>query len=483
MTQLGSEECHSPVSLEALQAELVPQLQALVQAACDDVCPLAAAVVRRPRESVKLTRATHGPDLSWHAPVAVWLHLQQLARRGQCNQPACEAGDTPGVCFVPGADAVTLTTVSAFGSTRVRHLSDASAVADLLLEAMPSALLGRLVIDVRVQPGGSVFFTSAAAFAARSAAGLLLCRQCGFWFGGYRGLRTHLQVAHVAGYEASREQADDTRRALVACTAPVELRLLSGHYRALAAHATATARAVHPGLVAARGGELDVLRKMVDSGTCDPAATCDRHGSTALMYAAGGGHVSVCAYLIETCGVDAAYAQPDGRTAFMWAARNGHIAVCEYLLAEAGPGIAHAATRDGTTALHWACWQGHIAMCEWLLDVGGVNLHALNSYGCNASQWAAQAGDVRMLSWLAQRGLDLKIVNRNGHSALHKAAVKGHATACDWLLTHAGLGAAHMAPDGDGNTPQRMAAAEGFHDVADALHQHWARLTRIAAAE
>jgi len=219
-----------------------------------------------------------------------------------------------------------------------------------------------------------------------------------------------------------------------------------------------------------------LLRQLVDDECFDAATTCDRHGSTALMYAAGSGHVQVCTYLVDTCGVDVAYAQPDGRTAFMWAARNGHVPVCEYLIRVAGSDIAHASTCDGTTALHWACWQCHIAMCEWLLDVVHVNLHSLNSYGCNASQWAAQAGDVRMLSWLAQRGLDLKVVNRNGHSVLHKAAVKGHAPACEWLLANAGLGAQHLAADGDGNTPQRMAAAEGHLGLAAALDAHFARL-------
>ena len=74
-----------------------------------------------------------------------------------------------------------------------------------------------------------------------------------------------------------------------------------------------------------------------------------------------------------------------------------------------------------------------------------------------------------MCRWLACRGLDLTLRNRNGHSAVHKAAVKGNAAACAWLLGEGGLGRDHMRPDGDGNTPSRMARAEGFAELAEWL--------------
>ena len=74
-----------------------------------------------------------------------------------------------------------------------------------------------------------------------------------------------------------------------------------------------------------------------------------------------------------------------------------------------------------------------------------------------------------MCRWLACRGLDLTLRNRNGHSAVHKAAVKGNAAACAWLLGEGGLGRDHLRPDGDGNTPSRMARAEGFAELAEWL--------------
>jgi len=77
-----------------------------------------------------------------------------------------------------------------------------------------------------------------------------------------------------------------------------------------------------------------------------------------------------------------------------------------------------------------------------------------------------------MCEFLLSIGLDLGLLNYNGHSALHKAAVKGQLAACKWLLEEAGLGIVHLAPDADGNTPAEMARLEGYDDVFQYLeHQ------------
>ena len=114
-------------------------------------------------------------------------------------------------------------------------------------------------------------------------------------------------------------------------------------------------------------------------------------------------------------------------------------------------------------------WQSQRHVCEWLVDDAHADWRSLNAYGCNASQWAALRGDVDMCAYLLNMGLDFRVHNRNGHSALHKAAVKGRAAACEWLVHVAGLGAEFMNADADGNTPARMARLEGFVALADWL--------------
>ena len=85
--------------------------------------------------------------------------------------------------------------------------------------------------------------------------------------------------------------------------------------------------ALDPGLEAARRGDLPALRSMVTSGGWDPARAVDRHGSGALLWAAGAGHLRVVRFLVEECGLDPrAVAQRGrrsyhGRTALHWAAR------------------------------------------------------------------------------------------------------------------------------------------------------------------
>lgn len=126
----------------------------------------------------------------------------------------------------------------------------------------------------------------------------------------------------------------------------------------------------------------------------------------------------------------------DGRTALHWAARNGYTTVCRFLVGEGvDPDVE---TRDQTRPLHWAVWQARLETCRFLVCEAGADIHARNAYGCNAVQWAAQTArdDEGMCRWLRAQGLDLSLLNRNGHSALHKAAVKGHRHVCECVNGH-----------------------------------------------
>ena len=88
-------------------------------------------------------------------------------------------------------------------------------------------------------------------------------------------------------------------------------------------------------------------------------------------------------------------------------------------------------------------------------------------------QWGAQS-DVSensdMCRWLQSVGLDLTLLNHNGHSAVHKAALHGNRPMCEWLLGDGGplTAAVHMRPDKrDGSTPATLARSNG-HDALGA---------------
>ena len=121
----------------------------------------------------------------------------------------------------------------------------------------------------------------------------------------------------------------------------------------------------------------------------------DRHGSGPLCWAAGGGHMGCCRFLVDRCGVPAGVTVGPSakrlRSALHWAARNGHLNVCRWLVLEQGlpPDVP---TSDGTTPFMYAVWQGHADVCEWLAAPreaagGGCDIAATNSFGCNAVQW------------------------------------------------------------------------------------------------
>ena len=197
-----------------------------------------------------------------------------------------------------------------------------------------------------------------------------------------------------------------------------------------------------------------------------------------MMWAAGGGHLAACRLLAEMGASPLARQRKDGRTAMHWAARNGRLDICRWLVDQGCE--ADAPTHDGTTPLHWAVWQGQLAVCQYLVGGGLADVHACNSYGCNAVQWAAQSDlseGCDMCRWLQSVGLDLALLNHNGHSAVHKAALKGNHRVCEWLLSpDVGLGGVHLQADGDGNAPSRLAHAEGFAtlgawlEAAEAAH-------------
>ena len=137
-----------------------------------------------------------------------------------------------------------------------------------------------------------------------------------------------------------------------------------------------------------RRGDVDALRQLCSTpeGLRGLRAAVDRHGSGALLWAAGGGHLPACRFLVEVAGIDptttaqAGRRAYSGRTALHWAARNGHVDVVEYLVSERGMDV-DARTAEGTTAFAWACWQGEVNTARWLVERGGCSFGAVNTFG------------------------------------------------------------------------------------------------------
>ena len=74
-----------------------------------------------------------------------------------------------------------------------------------------------------------------------------------------------------------------------------------------------------------------------------------------------------------------------------------------------------------------------------------------------------------MCAWLAEMGLPLDMKNNQGHSPLHKAAFKGEAAMCTWLLRHGGRDFDPQAVDRGGYTPAMIARERGFPALSQML--------------
>ena len=102
----------------------------------------------------------------------------------------------------------------------------------------------------------------------------------------------------------------------------------------------------------------------------------------------------------------------------------------------------------------------------------GCDVCASNSFGCNAVLWSAQgAGTGAILAWLRECGVEFRLLNSNGHSALHKAAQRGCRETVEWLAdaflcdNHAD-GSLFVGPDAEGNCPSDLCGMEGHEKLA-----------------
>eukprot|EP00439_Symbiodinium_sp_Y106_P066892 s5413_g10.t7 len=447
------------------EAEVCRRLDQLLLSACEAILPLEqAAVVLEPGEGVQRFAAGASGGFRGFRCRAARTAFHRL-RRGAAGSISYEIP-----CPALG------------GLPKRWTFEDASALAEVLLEHLPETA-SALLAHARVNGAGEMLFLTKEQMAWQQAQGQLLCPDCGDFFVGERGLQDHQRNKHSKAVTEALDVVHWSRLQLVPLRTSVAPKTPSKG----GGGSGGTRVPLDEGLRLAAAGDVKALAALLRTRPRSwDLETRDPHGSNALLWAAGGGHLETCQLLVAE-GLDPMSQQKDHRTALHWAARNGHLSVCRWLVEVCGL-QPDDPTRDGTVPLHWAVWQEHEEVCSWLLEAR-ANLHAKNKYGCNASQWAALAGSVKMCRWLQREGcrvgaprksaearvcLDLKVLNLNGHSALHKAAVKGGFDCCRWLLRAAegseggggGLGPEQLRCDRDGHRPSTMARCGGFEELS-----------------
>jgi len=274
------------------------------------------------------------------------------------------------------------------------------------------------------------------------------------------------------------------------------------------------ARALRAGDVpaAAVAGDTRSVLRLIDLGLALDAT--DEHGCTALIRAAGGGHLELAEALIERganldhsaqsgatplsaavsmqhaeiiarllhAGADLEHRLPGGLSVLMLAAARGFPATCRQLL-DAGADL-HSTTTDGLTALHCAARYGFTApesgQLPALLNVllaAGADSNATTHDGrtpllllLGADAEPGSAGDEAVidagLTRLLDAGSRLGVQDRYGFGPLHLTALHGLPRLTQRLLR---AGADPDLRDAQNRPPRAIALARGFIDIASDL--------------
>jgi ankyrin repeat protein len=214
---------------------------------------------------------------------------------------------------------------------------------------------------------------------------------------------------------------------------------------------------------AAFQGELGVCQFLCERGATETVRTKNSDGWTPVMAACRGGQMKVLRWLVEEagCAQDASVVDDLGCSPLSAACEHGHLRVAQWLFghlmgrreARANQqGSARAwlhPQKDGSTPMLAACRNGHLDVAKWLFQVGGtadIRTGSLN--GHTPMLAVCLQGHLDVARWLFASGAsdDLRLTNTNGWSPMRAAASLSNLDMALWLLLQ---GAANSATSGD----------------------------------
>jgi ankyrin repeat protein/L-ascorbate metabolism protein UlaG (beta-lactamase superfamily) len=258
---------------------------------------------------------------------------------------------------------------------------------------------------------------------------------------------------------------------------------------------------------AASAGDTVIVDQILDAGA--DLNFWNRQGVTLLHFASSRGLDRLFNLLVER-GDDINAVTEDGMTPLHWAALRGNAVTTEALLArgadpsarnqsgetplinaafrgnaEAGRvlldhgGDINEADDHGHTPLLAAAWQGHAEFAK--LAIGhGADVDYQPEEGDGVLMRAVSGGECSVVEALVGAGVNTNVCDSHyGCSALHMAAVQGHAGTVEHLLKG---GASVTAKDDEGNTPLDVASRYGHADVVDLLIAHGADRSSLEPA-
>lgn len=210
---------------------------------------------------------------------------------------------------------------------------------------------------------------------------------------------------------------------------------------------------------AARENDIESIKILLERSHPDMR---DSSGKTPLHEACLKGHVAAVELLLNS-GAKVDARRPNGFTPLHYVAANGHKDVCSVLLAHGAE--CTVPDRLGDTPFHMACRHGFLSVvklfCTFQSTCGGsgTTLTSLrNCSGRTALHSAALSGHADVIKALVEAGADVSVVDRGQCRPVHDAAAGGHVAAMEALAV---AGADFNVQDTAGLTALHRAAAGG----------------------
>ena len=250
---------------------------------------------------------------------------------------------------------------------------------------------------------------------------------------------------------------------------------------------------------AAANGNLESVRKLLESGGKASMTVVAGNGGTPLHEAVAKGHKDVVSVLLEEgcpigvkdsdgesvlhwavefdqvdlidqfvkVGLDVNAEDNDGRTPLHSAAANGNLESVRKLLESGGKASMTVVAGNGGTPLHEAVAKGHKDVVSVLLEEG-CPIGVKDSNGQSVLHWAVEFDQVDLIDQFVKVGLDVNAENNDGRTPLHSAAANGNLESVRKLLESGGK-ASMTVVAGNGGTPLHEAVANGHKDVVSVL--------------
>lgn len=240
---------------------------------------------------------------------------------------------------------------------------------------------------------------------------------------------------------------------------------------------------------------LSALKKLINHGV--PVDVIDRDGRQPLLWAASSGSADAILAL-SNAGASVMAADKDGLTALHCAASRGHSDCLETLVALCGAEV-DLLDANGCTALFYAVTLGHADCAQLLLDCG-ANPNHQDKKGRTPAYCGATKGQTETLRLLVQHQADLWIRSTKGDVPLHEAVACGRKDLVLWILRQwqqqqqqfgdqsacgsssvvsgMAMSGAHVV-NNDGRSPLHIAAINNNVEMCKILIDHGAEINCI----